>query len=98
MDRLEAARSFSMELGRRTPLLWVDPATVEPGDSSGDETDLEGIGREFLPIKRSVQLAGTGWLDLTPFLVVMVLSLIRLAGKEVAKISVITAHHLLPAS
>lgn len=67
MDRLEAARSFAVKLGRRPPLLWADPATVEPGDSSGEAIDLEGIGGEFIPIKRSGQLAGTGWLDLIPF-------------------------------
>jgi hypothetical protein len=43
MYRLEAARSFTIELGRGTPLLWADPATVEPSGSSGEEIDLELI-------------------------------------------------------
>lgn len=43
MYRLEAARSFKVELGGGTPLLRSDPATVKPSGSSGEEIDVEWV-------------------------------------------------------
>jgi hypothetical protein len=41
MYRLEAARSFGIELGSSEPLLWTELAPVKPSGSSGKEVDFK---------------------------------------------------------
>ena len=44
MDRLEAARSLTIELACCPPFIWDDDTTVESGWSAGEEVDLELVG------------------------------------------------------